>query len=75
MKVAYAARNKSKLDVLMALRDSIAKTIDDCESGRDMASLSKRLMEVIDEIEEIKASESPEPKNPLEEAQAKHGGG
>ena len=38
---------------LIALRDRIAATIDSCESGRDMAALSKRLMEVMDEIDSM----------------------
>lgn len=75
MTVYSAAKKQDKRATLEALRNSIAKTIDKCESGRDMASLSKRLMEVIDEIDALDAEKSPVPKNPLEEAQAKHGGG
>lgn len=51
--IVDAAKSGNKLDTLTALRDSIAATIETCESGRDMAALSKRLMEVMDEIEEI----------------------
>ena len=46
-----------KKETLIALRDTIARTIDECNSGRDMAALSKRLMEVMDEIEAIEQSE------------------
>ncbi len=53
MNLVDAAASGSKRDTLIALRDAIARTIQTCESGRDMASLSKRLMEVMDEIEAI----------------------
>jgi len=53
MNVYDAVQENSKRATLEALRDSIARQIDACESGRDMASLSKRLMEVIAEIEAL----------------------
>lgn len=46
-----AVRCGDKREVLIALRDSIAETIDNTASGRDVAALSKRLMEVYDAIE------------------------
>ena len=46
-----AARSGSKRDTLIALRDKLAETIDRCESGRDMAANTKRLMEVMAELE------------------------
>ena len=48
-----AAKSGNKYETLIALRDILAKTIQECESGRDMASNTKRLMEVMDEIETI----------------------
>ena len=48
-----AARSGSKRDTLEALRDKIASSIQDCESGRDVAALSKRLMEVMNEIDAL----------------------
>lgn len=48
-----AARSGDKRKTLIALRDKIAATIDDCESGRDMAANSKRLMEVMAEIDAL----------------------
>ena len=53
-----AAASGSKKDTLIALRDILAKTIQTCDSGRDMASNSKRLMEVIAEIEAIEKEEA-----------------
>lgn len=46
-----AAKSGDKRATLIALRDILAKTIQECESGRDMASNTKRLMEVMAEIE------------------------
>ena len=52
-----AAKSGDKRATLIALRDTIAATIDNCESGRDMAANSKRLMEVMAELEAM-----PDPK-------------
>lgn len=46
-----AAKSGDKRATLIALRDKLAQTIQDCDSGRDMASNSKRLMEVMAELE------------------------
>ena len=46
-----AAKSGDKRETLIALRDKLAQTIQDCDSGRDMASNSKRLMEVMAELE------------------------
>ena len=48
-----AARSGDKRETLEALRDKIAASIQDCESGRDVAALSKRLMEVMNEIDAL----------------------
>lgn len=48
-----AAKSGDKRKTLIALRDKLAETIDNCESGRDMAANSKRLMEVMAEIEAL----------------------
>lgn len=52
-----AAKSGNKKDTLIALRDVLATTIQNCDSGRDMASNSKRLMEVMAEIENIEKEE------------------
>ena len=52
-----AAKSGNKKQTLIALRDVLAQTIQTCDSGRDMASNSKRLMEVIAEIEAIEEDE------------------
>lgn len=48
-----AAKSGDKRATLIALRDKLAETIQNCESGRDMASNSKRLMEVMAELEQM----------------------
>lgn len=48
-----AAKSGDKRATLIALRDKLAETIQNCDSGRDMASNSKRLMEVMVEIEAL----------------------
>ena len=53
MDLVSAAASGDRRATLVALRDAIARTIQSCESGRDMASLSKRLMEVMDELDAI----------------------
>ena len=55
-KLVAAAKSGDRLRTLEELRDILAKTIAYCESARDMAALSKRLMEVLDEIAQIKGS-------------------
>ena len=52
-----AAKSGNKRETLIALRDILAYTIQNCESGRDMASNTKRLMEVMAELETL-----PDPK-------------
>lgn len=52
-----AASSGDKKETLIALRDILAKTIQNCDSGRDMASNSKRLIEVISELENIEKEE------------------
>jgi len=53
MNLVEAAKSGDKRATLIALRDKLAETIDNCESGRDMAANSKRLMEVMAELESL----------------------
>ena len=48
-----AAKSGDKRATLIALRDKLAETIQNCDSGRDMASNTKRLMEVMAELENM----------------------
>ena len=62
MNLLEAAQSGDKRETLVALRDKLAATIEVCDSGRDMAANSKRLMEVIAEIEAIDAEAEKERK-------------
>jgi len=54
--IAQAASSGSTRDVLLASRDRIARALDDPNiAARDLASNSKRLMEIIRDIEAIDA--------------------
>lgn len=53
MSLVEAAKSGDKRATLIALRDKLAETIENCESGRDMAANSKRLMEVMAELESL----------------------
>ena len=59
-----AAKSGDKRATLIALRDKLAETIQNCESGRDMASNSKRLMEVMAEIEALPDPETKKKSKP-----------
>lgn len=53
MSLVEAVKSGDKRATLIALRNKIAETIENCESGRDMAANSKRLMEVIAELDAL----------------------
>lgn len=53
MSFVDAVKTNDRRQALVALRDKIAATIDATESGRDVAALSKRLMEVMAEIDSL----------------------
>lgn len=53
MNLTEAAQSGNRRDTLIALRDKLAYAVEVCESGRDTAALSKRLMEVMEEIENL----------------------
>lgn len=63
-----AAKSGDRRETLEALRDKIADSIQNCESGRDVAALSKRLMEVMSELDSL-----PRPKKESPLAKAKRG--
>ena len=53
MSVAVAARSGDERELLCSLRDAIADALDEGVPARDLASLSKRLMEIRREIADI----------------------
>lgn len=70
MTLTEAVRSGDRREALIALRDSLAEAIDGTESGRDIAALSKRLMEVMGEIAAL--PEKTGKKSKLEVARDKH---
>lgn len=52
-----AAAAESRKDLLRALRDRIASDIDDGVPARDLASLSKRLLDISKELDELEAAD------------------
>lgn len=53
-----SAASGSYKDLLVALRDNIAGQIDDGIQARDLAALSRRLLEISKELEAIDAAEN-----------------
>ena len=53
-KIKPVASKGNELQTLEALRDVLAETIDNCESGRDIAALSRQLAQVLERISELK---------------------
>lgn len=58
MTVAEAAARGSRLDLLSAMRDLVAGELDEGVPARDLASLTKRLLEITKEIEALNAATS-----------------
>lgn len=53
MSLERVARDGDRLKTLQALRDYLAKALDDTASGRDQAALAARLADVLAQIAEI----------------------
>lgn len=53
--LAAVARAGNRAETLRALRDRLAAELDDCDSKRDVAALSQRLMDVLAQIAELPA--------------------
>lgn len=51
--VTAASRTDDRVRTLLALRDTLARAIDNCDSLRDLSSLSARLTDVLDQIAEL----------------------
>ena len=59
--VKEAAKNGSHRELLVAMRDRVAETVEDSKCPpRDLASLSRRLMEIAKDIEAIDLADEQE---------------
>lgn len=56
MSLEGAAEVGSRVDALKELRKLLARAIDECESKRDLSSLSARFMTVVEQIEAAEGS-------------------
>lgn len=57
-KLIDAAESGDRLQTLIALRDLLAERLQHTESSRDIASMSRRLMQCVAEIEAIEKQRS-----------------
>lgn len=62
-----ACASGDELRALRALRDRLAASLADCESSRDEAALSLRLMDCLARITHLEAVTGPAVKTPLSE--------
>lgn len=72
MSITKAADSGDRMETLEALRHKLAVAIDQSDSGRDIAALSKQLREVLEEIE-LAQPEEPKTRNVLEIVRQRHG--
>jgi hypothetical protein len=70
--LTYAATSGDRLATLRALRDRLAEEIDASKSARDIASLSKQMTEVLEQIDKIESSKSGDEVTILETVLIKH---
>jgi hypothetical protein len=57
MNIKEAAESGSRRDLLVSMRDLIAKELHNGVLARDMAALTRRLLEITKEIEALDAAE------------------
>lgn len=55
--LSESAASGSRLQALRDLRDLLARSIDECESMRDLAALTNRFQSVLAEIDELSPAE------------------
>lgn len=50
-KLVTICREGGRYDIYKALQITMAKKLDDCESGRDFAAIVKTFVQVVDEVD------------------------
>lgn len=55
--VTEAANTNRRLDALIAMRDRLARAIDDCDSMRDLPALTRQMADVLVQIERVSPPE------------------
>lgn len=71
--IVTAADAGDRLETLKALRHKLAEQLRDCESGRDVAALSRQLREVMEEIGEMESAEKKDSSTALSLISKKYG--
>lgn len=52
-KLVTVCREGNRYDIYKALQTTMAKKLDDCESGLDFAAIVKTFVQVVDEVDEM----------------------
>ncbi len=65
-KLSTVCRDGNRYDIYKALQATMAKKLDDCESGRDFAAIVKTFVQVVDTVdamekEKLLAAKKPSP--------------
>lgn len=64
--IAEAVASGDELRILYATRRAVAQDLDTCESGRDMAALSNRMIELCERITELEKQRKPKHRTALD---------
>ena len=72
MPLLESVQTNDRRSALVALRDRLAEAIDGTDSGRDIAALSKRMMEVMAQIDALPDPEAEA--DPVEAMRKRKGG-
>lgn len=64
--IAEAVASGDELRILYATRRVVASDLDACESGRDIAALSNRMIELCERITELEKQQKPKRKTALD---------
>lgn len=70
-KLVDIAKNGDEIEMLKTLRLTLAQELDYCESGRDIASLSRQFVEVSSRITELEKLKPKERSTPLDRIKKK----
>lgn len=73
MKILTASNKGDRLETLKAIRQKIARCLDNTDSARDIAALTRQLLTVLEQIQDLESATPPEtPKTIIQAIQAKH---
>lgn len=64
--ISQAVATGDELAILYATRKAVALELDSCESGRDMAALSNRIIELCERITELEKAQKSKRKTALD---------